>query len=155
MLIGAGASYLAGWPRFPGLPLIWLGVALIVLGIALAGASVMLFRREGTEVNPTSPTNRKLVTSGPFRVTRNPMYLGLIIVTVGVAFGVGAWPMFLVPVALFATANWVHVPLRRRRCVASSAGRSTPMHKRSGGGFDGGFVRALRILYKEWLLLNN
>jgi len=94
MLIGAGASYLAGWPRFPGLPLIWLGVALIVLGIALAGASVMLFRREGTEVNPTSPTNRKLVTSGPFRVTRNPMYLGLIIVTVGVAFGVGAWPMF-------------------------------------------------------------
>jgi protein-S-isoprenylcysteine O-methyltransferase Ste14 len=115
MLVGAATSYLAGWPRFPGLALIWLGVVLIVVGIALAGASAMLFRREGTEVNPTSPTNRKLVTSGPFRVTRNPMYLGLIVVTVGVAFGIGAWPMFVVPLALFATANWVHVPFEEEK----------------------------------------
>jgi len=115
MLIGAGASYLAGWPRFPGLRLVWLAVALIALGIALAAAAAMLFRREGTELEPTSTANRKLVTSGPFRVTRNPMYLGLIIVTIGVAFWVGAWPMFLVPVALFATANWVHVPFEEEK----------------------------------------
>ncbi len=43
--------------------------------------------------------------SGPFRITRNPMYLGLIIAAIGVAFWVGAWPMFLVPIALFATAK--------------------------------------------------
>ena len=115
MLIGAGASYLAGWPRFPGLRLVWLAVALVALGIALAAAAAMLFRREGTELEPTSTANRKLVTSGPFRVTRNPMYLGLIIVTIGVAFWVGAWPMFLVPVALFATANWVHVPFEEEK----------------------------------------
>jgi protein-S-isoprenylcysteine O-methyltransferase Ste14 len=109
-LIAVGASYLMGWPRVMGLPLVWLGVVLVVLGIGLSIIAAMLFRREGTEINPTSPTNRKLVTSGPFRPTRNPMYLGLVLVTLGIALWVGAWPMFLAPIANFATANWVHIP---------------------------------------------
>ena len=115
ILIAAGASYLAGWPRVPGLPLVWLAVVLIVLGITLAVAAATLFRREGTELNPTSTTNRKLVTSGPFSLTRNPMYLALVIVALGVAFLVGAWPMFLAPIAIFATANWVHVPFEEQK----------------------------------------
>ena len=115
ILIAAGASYLAGWPRVPGLPLVWLAVVLIVLGITLAAAAAILFRREGTELNPTSTANRKLVTSGPFRLTRNPMYLALVIVALGVTFWVGAWPMFLAPIALFATANWVHIPFEEQK----------------------------------------
>jgi hypothetical protein len=78
-LIAIGASYLMRWPRVTGLPLVWLGVVLVVLGIGLSVTAAMLFRREGTEINPTSPTNRKLVTSGPFGLTRNPMYLGLVL----------------------------------------------------------------------------
>ena len=115
MLIAAAASYLAGWPRVPGLPLVWLAVVLIALGITLAAAAAILFRREGTELNPTSTANRKLVTSGPFRLTRNPMYLALVVVALGVAFWVGAWPMFLAPIALFATANWVHIPFEEQK----------------------------------------
>jgi protein-S-isoprenylcysteine O-methyltransferase Ste14 len=115
VLIAIAASYLAGWPRVPGLPLVWLAVALIGLGGALAVAAAMLFRREGTEINPTSTINRKLVTSGPFRLTRNPMYLGLVIVTLGVALWIGAWPMFLAPIAIFATANCVHVPFEEEK----------------------------------------
>src|SRR5207249_7043678 len=72
-------------------------------------------RREGTEVEPTSPTNRKLITSGPYQFTRNPMYLGLVILTLGIAIWVGAWPMFGAPVALFATANWVHIPFEEAK----------------------------------------
>ncbi len=105
LLVAAGLSYLAGWPLVPGLPIIPLGIAVIVLGIALSVSSALLFRREGTELNPTSTVNRKLVTSGPFRLTRNPMYLGLVIVTFGIALWAGAWPMFLAPVATFATVN--------------------------------------------------
>jgi protein-S-isoprenylcysteine O-methyltransferase Ste14 len=115
VLIAAGASYLAGWPRLPGLPLVPLAVALTVLGVALIVAAAALFRREGTELNPSSTTNRKLVTSGPFRFTRNPMYLGLMIVTLGIAFWVGAWPMFLAPVATFATTNCVFVPFEEAK----------------------------------------
>ncbi len=87
----------------------------MVLGITMAVAAVILFRREGTELNPTSTANRKLVTSGPFRLTRNPMYLALVIVALGVAFWVGAWPMFLAPIAIFATANWVHIPFEEQK----------------------------------------
>jgi protein-S-isoprenylcysteine O-methyltransferase Ste14 len=80
--------------------------------------ALVLFRREGTEIDPTSPTNRKLITSGPYQFTRNPMYLGLVILTLGVALWVGAWPMFIAPVAIFATANWVHIPFEeaKMRC---------------------------------------
>jgi protein-S-isoprenylcysteine O-methyltransferase Ste14 len=125
LLIAAGLSALAGWPRVPGLPIIWLGVALVVIGVGMAVSAAMLFRREGTEINPTSPTNRKLVTSGPFRVTRNPMYLSLVIFSAGVAILIGAWPMFLAPVATFATANWAHIPFEEAK-----------MRRQFGAAFD-------------------
>jgi protein-S-isoprenylcysteine O-methyltransferase Ste14 len=115
VLIAAGMSGLTGWAQVPGLPLVPFAVALIVLGLALSVTAAVLFRREGTELNPTSTANRRLVTSGPFRLTRNPMYLGLVIVTLGIAFWVGAWPMFLAPIATFATANWVHIPFEEAK----------------------------------------
>jgi protein-S-isoprenylcysteine O-methyltransferase Ste14 len=115
VLIAAALSYWAGWPRIPGLPLVPLAVLLVVTGISLSAAGAVLFRREGTEINPASATNRKLVTSGPYRFTRNPMYLGLVLITLGIAFWVGAWPMFLAPIATFATANWVHIPFEEAK----------------------------------------
>jgi protein-S-isoprenylcysteine O-methyltransferase Ste14 len=108
-------SYWAGWPRVPGLPLVPLAVLLIVVGISLSVTAVVLFRREGAELNPASTTNRKLVIRGPFRFTRNPMYLGLVIATLGIAFWVDAWPMFLAPIAVFVTTNWVHIPLEEAK----------------------------------------
>jgi protein-S-isoprenylcysteine O-methyltransferase Ste14 len=60
-------------------------------------------------------SNRKLVTAGPFKFSRNPIYLGLVIVTLGIAFWVGTWLMFLVPVATFATLNWVHIPFEEAK----------------------------------------
>ncbi|MGA8615184.1 MAG: isoprenylcysteine carboxylmethyltransferase family protein [Xanthobacteraceae bacterium] len=132
LLIAAAMSYLAGWPLVPGLPLVPLGIALVVLGLCLAIAAATLFVREGTELNPISPSNRKLVTSGPFRFTRNPMYLSLVIVTFGIAVWLGAWPMFLAPIATFATLNWVHVSFEEAK-----------MHNQFGQVFDA-YVRKVR-----------
>ena len=113
-------------------------VVLVVIGIALAVAAVAKFRREGTELNPISTTNTKLVLTGPFSLTRNPMYLSLVIITFGIASWVGAWPMFLAPIATLVTANWVHIPFEEDRCAGSSAKRSMPMHAKSGGGYKTG-----------------
>ncbi len=133
VLIAYGLGRLAGENLIPGLRNIGLAVGLIVAGIALSVSAAALFRREGTELNPASTTNRKLVTTGPFRFTRNPMYLGLVLVTLGIAFWVGAWPMFLAPVATFATANWVHIPFEEAK-----------MRRQFGLDFEGYTRRARR-----------
>jgi protein-S-isoprenylcysteine O-methyltransferase Ste14 len=103
-------SALYPWRALLDLRVVWLGVVLLVFGAALSAWAFVLFRSEGTEVNPTSERNTSLVVRGPFRVTRNPMYLGLVIVTLGVAFWVGLLPMFAVPVLLFVTMNGLHIP---------------------------------------------
>jgi protein-S-isoprenylcysteine O-methyltransferase Ste14 len=115
VLIAAAISWSLGWPKIPGLPLAVLGIALVVGALILPVWAILLFRREGTEVNPTSPSNRKLVVAGPYRLTRNPMYLGLVILTLGIAIWVGAWPMFIAPFTVFATANWVHIPFEEAK----------------------------------------
>src|SRR5215467_3068565 len=115
VLTGAAISWFFGWPKLPGLPLAPLGIPLVAISWILPVWAFVLFRREGTEIDPTSLTNRRLVTGGPYQFTRNPMYLGLVILTLGVALWVGAWPMFIAPVAIFATANWVHIPFEEAK----------------------------------------
>ena len=78
----------------------WLGVIAIVAGVALAFTGARLFRRRGTGVVPFSLVTR-LVTEGPYRFTRNPMYLGMVTTLAGVAIVFGTLsPWFAIP--LFA-----------------------------------------------------
>jgi len=115
-LLFAGAmSWLLGWPKVPRLPLAPLGITLVAVAVIPPVSAVVLFRREGTEINPTSMTHRKLITSGPYRLTRNPMYLGLVTLTIGIAAWVGTWPMFITPIAVFATTNWAHIPFEEAK----------------------------------------
>jgi protein-S-isoprenylcysteine O-methyltransferase Ste14 len=60
------------------------GVALIVLALALAGWCIGLFVRAGTNV-PTNKPVTAIVTDGPYRFSRNPIYVALTALSVGVA----------------------------------------------------------------------
>ena len=60
------------------------GGALLLLGAALPASGATLFRRRGTSVVPVRPTTA-LVTGGPYRLTRNPMYVGFALVHAGLA----------------------------------------------------------------------
>ena len=130
---GAAISWGLGWPRPPGLPIAPLGAVLVALGFIPPVWAFVLFRREGTEVNPTSATNAKLVTAGPYAFTRNPMYLGMTIIALGIAVWVGAWPMFAAPLAAFATANFVHIPFEEAK-----------MRRQFGADFDAYVARVRR-----------
>jgi len=115
LILTAAISYLAGWPTSPYLKSLPIGLALIVVGFVVPVWAVVKFRRAGTELNPASKTNNKLVTDGPFRFTRNPMYLGLVVLSLGVAVAAGALPMFAAPFLTFATANWIHIPFEEAK----------------------------------------
>jgi len=60
------------------------GLALIALAGWLAISGERAFRRAGTNVDPRKPS-LVLVSDGPFRFTRNPMYLGMVILQLGLA----------------------------------------------------------------------
>lgn len=71
----------------------------IALGaiLGLGVWSVLLMRRSGQSENPWKPTTR-ILERGPFRVTRNPMYLQMVLVCVGFAIMLwNAWILLLVP----------------------------------------------------------
>ena len=83
----ASAFFSAASISLPGASIVAFTFVLIGGGIALAGVSA--FRQHCTTVNPMKPeTTTSVVTAGIYRVTRNPMYLGLAFVLVG-------WAMYL------------------------------------------------------------
>lgn len=76
-----------------------LGIACVLLGLVGLPA-ILAFHRAQTSPNPWRPT-AALVTTGPYRVTRNPMYVGFTLLYAGVAFWANAvWPFVLLPVVI-------------------------------------------------------
>lgn len=84
--------------RFTSLFFQVLGGVVIVLGLLLLVTANGLFVRAGTDVIPFREVS-SLVTTGIYRYTRNPMYLGMAAVLLGCALTVGVVPALLVPVA--------------------------------------------------------
>jgi protein-S-isoprenylcysteine O-methyltransferase Ste14 len=77
----------------------YLGLIPLLLSLVLAGAAAKLLARLGTTIAP-SGTPEKLVTSGLYRFTRNPMYLGMTMIMLGIAMLLGSLSSLL-PVALY------------------------------------------------------
>lgn len=94
-------------PLTVGPPLIVrvLGLVILVLSGVLARAAEAAMKRAGTNIRPDQPT-LVIVTSGPFRFTRNPLYLASMGLYVAVALLVNAlWPLVLVP-PMLAVLDW-------------------------------------------------
>jgi protein-S-isoprenylcysteine O-methyltransferase Ste14 len=79
------------------------GVAEIAIALGLFAWAVSTFRRLRTPVVPIRRA-RALAEEGPFKLTRNPMYLGLTVLYVGIAFVANAfWPLVFLPEAIALT----------------------------------------------------
>ncbi len=83
--VGIGLDFLVPLPFMPaGFPAAWVGGGVWLAGFALAVLAIRQFRRAGTEVQTHTPT-AVIVDTGVFAFSRNPIYVGAHIGTVGVA----------------------------------------------------------------------
>ena len=105
-LLAVLAGVLLHWLLYP-LPIalpsgvrIGLSVAAALAGVALLGAALGLFRRTGQDPRPWASTPA-IISTGVYRVTRNPMYVGVALLQAAIGLGVAnGWIVALVPVSL-------------------------------------------------------
>jgi len=119
--IGLVIHYLL-WP-VALLPVVWarvLGASVFIASGLLAHLAHLAFKRVGTNVLPTQPT-LALATDGPYRYTRNPLYIAAI----GVYLGVSLWANGLAPLLLLFPMAWLlhrGIVLREEQYLASKFG---------------------------------
>ena len=120
-------SYLAGLALQVSLPhpvpsgrpnwvSVGIGAGLFALGAVIAGWGLKLFHGASTTTVP-GQTSRLLVTRGPYRLTRNPMYVGLTLAYLGEAGLLREfWPLAVLPLVL-AYLEWMVIPLEETRLL--------------------------------------
>jgi protein-S-isoprenylcysteine O-methyltransferase Ste14 len=123
MILGVIVHY-ALWtrPLLPAVPARVLGLTLFVSSGLLAHLSHRAMQRVGTNVMPTLPT-LALATDGPYRYTRNPLYIAAIGVYLGVALWVDGWAPLLL---LFPMAFVLHrgIVLREEKYLTNKFGET-------------------------------
>jgi len=121
LLLGVAIHILSPISIFPAPPAreILAGFLLVLSG-AFARWAFLTMRRLGTTANPKQPS-QALVTEGPFRISRNPIYVAMTGLYVGMAFLINsAWPLMLL-VPLLMVMQW-GVILREERYLAGKFG---------------------------------
>jgi protein-S-isoprenylcysteine O-methyltransferase Ste14 len=90
------------------------GAGVFVAGAVIAGWSLLIFHKARTTTVP-GRASAKLVTSGPYRISRNPMYVGLTLAYLGEAGLLKQlWPLIVLPLVL-AYINSIVIPVEEAR----------------------------------------
>ncbi len=90
------------------------GAVLFAAGAVIAGWGLVLFGKAKTTTVP-GKLSGKLVTWGPYRFTRNPMYVGLVLAYLGEAGLLKQiWPVVLLPFTV-AYINWTVIPVEEAK----------------------------------------
>lgn len=115
--VGAGLQHLLGLPAPPASwtgPLQAIGTVLANASLLLVFASLALFARARTTLMPGGSASR-LVTGGPFRFSRNPMYVSLVLAYAGIALMLDLpWALALLPAPVLVL-QYVQIPFEEAR----------------------------------------
>ena len=105
--LGVGLQRYLPLPSVPASSGRLVGVLLALVGLALVAWSFIRFWSAGTSVVPVRPTTA-FVVDGPYRFTRNPIYMGTLLLYAGLAFNSRLlWPLLLIPVLIWSVNVWV------------------------------------------------
>jgi protein-S-isoprenylcysteine O-methyltransferase Ste14 len=109
-------------------PYTYLGGVFIILALALMTRASRFFRKAGTGFD-LREGGSVLVTSGPFRFSRNPIYLGMLFWLIGLAVLLGSLISFLFPLLFFLLANFLVIP-REEKDLEKKMGEKYIQYKR-------------------------
>ena len=107
--------------QYIGTPMAYAGVIPVLFGIAMAAISAGMFVKADTGLEPFDEATT-LVTGGFYRITRNPMYLGMFLMLFGVAFLLGSVSTLL-PLALFVLVIRYNFVLGEERFLEAAFGQ--------------------------------
>lgn len=96
------------------IPLNYLGVLVVALGIYWMKEAHQLFTKNDTPV-PHSEKPREVVTDGPYKKSRNPMYVAGGLIMLGIAICAGTWPFFLSWILMGLILDRIFIPWEERR----------------------------------------
>lgn len=111
-------SLLGPWQTIVRAPV--LGGVLVVLGFSFMLWARILFTSRNTTLF-VGKLSSQLVCDGPFRFSRNPMYMGVVAFLMGLALWVGTWPFYMAVPITFLFLNFFHIP-REERMLRESFG---------------------------------
>jgi protein-S-isoprenylcysteine O-methyltransferase Ste14 len=94
-------------------PYNYLGFGLIIFGIIINLWTDSLFKKKQTTVKPYEMPNF-FVTSGPFKLSRHPMYLGMMSILLGVAIFLGSLITFAFPIIFIIIMEKLFIPLEEK-----------------------------------------
>jgi protein-S-isoprenylcysteine O-methyltransferase Ste14 len=106
-----------------------IGIVLFMIAPLIAISAVVTFKKAGTNVHPSEPATT-IVRGGPYRFTRNPMYLALMLLQIGVAFLLNDAITLLFAAALAVIFHF-GVILREERYLEAKFGEEYLALKRS------------------------
>ena len=114
LLFFSGLHFLIPQAKNITLPHRIVGTLVILLGLSLMLWAWTLFQKAHTVLSPTE-TPKAFVEEGPFQMTRNPMYVGITLILLGIAIFMGGVFVFFAPVAFFLTVHFVHIPHEEKK----------------------------------------
>lgn len=103
--------------RVVAFPYTLAGVVLVGAGMAFAAWAESVMKNLGTPLNPHAIATR-VATSGPFRVSRHPIYLGMTVALLGVAVFLGSGTAFLAPLTFAAVTDRLFIPYEEKKLEA-------------------------------------
>jgi protein-S-isoprenylcysteine O-methyltransferase Ste14 len=106
LVSGAAINLAVPWPFVPAALALPIGVPLVAVAIALFSYSVAKFRAAGTPVPARQPTTA-IVRTGPYRLSRNPIYLAFSVFQLGIAIWVNSVWLLATLVVAMALVNYV------------------------------------------------
>ena len=91
----------------------YIGILIFIFGLSITFSSFYLFKKNKTPILPgQKPTF--MVAAGPYKLTRNPMYLGVALALLGISVYIENLLSLMSPVIFFLIMNYIYIPFEEK-----------------------------------------